>query len=73
MDTAQFSTKNYFSGSLTMNTWQWWLIYFALCIGTQIWDSWQETPTEYPFDWYKIIKNSLIAASVLTFFDYFLD
>lgn len=53
-----------------MNTWQWWLIYFALCIGTQIWDSW---PTEYPFDWYKIIKNSLIAASVLTFFDYFLD
>ena len=73
MDTAQFSTKNYFSGSLTMNTWQWWLIYFALCIGTQIWDTWQETPTEYPFDWYKIIKNSLIAASVLTFFDYFLD
>ena len=70
MDTAQFPTKSYFSGSLTMNTWQWWLIYFALCIGTQIWDSW---PTEYPFDWYKIIKNSLIAASVLTFFDYFLD
>lgn len=56
-----------------MNTWQWWLIYFALCTGTQIWDTWQETPTEYPFDWYKIIKNSLIAASVLTFFDYFLD